>query len=121
LSVQAVSNWSVRLGTWLAGSNEYLSNASDPAYVGGSVLLEEIGTWVNNLRPSKVRITHNYIGGLDLYLVDKHNNIIAQDVSLNSGEEINIHWGAYNLDYILLDAAGEVYRVRNIEFFMGEC
>ena len=65
-----------------------------------------------------MRVTHNYIGGLDILLRDKQNNVLAEDPSLNSGEVIVINFGDYDIDNLLLDKFDEVYEVQNIEFYL---
>jgi hypothetical protein len=115
LSLQDVSNWTVEQGTWLSGSSEYRSNAP-----GGVIYLEELGTWVNNFRPLKIRITHNYVSGaLEMILKDKLSNIIAQDVSLISGEEIDINWDDYDIDNLFFLEFDTNYEIQNIEFYIG--
>jgi hypothetical protein len=113
MSLQDVSNWVVTQGTWLSGSSEYRSTA------GGSIFLEELGTWINNYRPLKIRITHNYVGGLNMILKDKEVNIIAQDPVLNSGVEIDINWDDYDIDNLFLDKFNENYEIQNIEFYLS--
>jgi hypothetical protein len=112
-SRQDVSNWTVTQGSWLPGSSEYVSDSTT-----GSIYLEELGTWVTNYRPSKIRITHNYVGGLEMILTDKNTDIIAQDVSLNSGEEIDITWGNYDMDNLFLNKFSQSYEIQNIEFYI---
>lgn len=112
LTFQDVVNWSVTQGSWLSGSAEYRSTS------GGSIFLEAIGTWINGFRPLKMRVTHNYVGGLNMILKDKGLHIIAEEPTLNSGEEIDINWGDYDLDDLFLDKFSQIYEVQNIEFFI---
>ena len=111
----------MNLGTWIPSSSEYRSDAGPPDGHGGSVYLEELGSWVINFRPLKIRVTHNYVGGLDMILRDKNGNVIAEDPSLNTGEAIDIDWDEYDIDNLLLDKFDQVYEVQNIEFFLGDC
>ena len=106
----------------MPASSEYISEEvpSSPESSIGSIRLEELGTWVNNFRPSRIRITHDYNGGLDLILRDRDLNVIAAEGSLNSGEEIDITWDDSNLFDLFLDKFDKVYRVQNIEFYV-EC
>jgi hypothetical protein len=96
----------------LSGSSEYRSTS------GGSIFLEEKGTWVNGFRPLRIRIFHNYVGGLDMILKDKGLHIIAEEPSLNSGEEISINWGDDDIDDLFLDKFSQIYEVQSIEFFI---
>lgn len=56
-----------------------------------------------------------------MILRDKQLNVIAEDPSLNTGEEIDINWDDYDIYDLLVDKFDQVYRVQNIEFFLGGC
>jgi hypothetical protein len=98
----------------------YRSDVGDGDVAGGSIRLEELGSWVNNFRPSKIRIYHNYNGGLDVILRDKDLQVIAQDGSFNNGEEISIDWNDADIYDLFFDKYDEVYEVQGIEFYV-EC
>ena len=53
-----------------------------------------------------------------MILKDKHLDIIAEEPTLNSGEEIDINWGDYDLDDLFLDKFNQIYEVQSIEFFI---
>jgi hypothetical protein len=122
VSLQDVSNWDITQGGWLAATSEYISDSVPPAPGGalGAIRLVAKGTWKNGYRPLKIRITHNYIGGLDLTIKDKNLNVIASEGSLISGEEITINWNGYDLYDLFLDKYDQVYKVQSIEF-LNEC
>lgn len=110
------TRWSPSAGSWSGSDWDSVSIPNN------QIILNELGTWVNGFRPSKIRVTHTGTSpfGYTLTLRDKNNSTIATNASYISATEVAITFGASDIDNLeLIDNVlpFAAFKITNIEFF----
>lgn len=86
--------------------------------------LSELGTWVENYRPSKIRVTFTGATNVSLVIADINGDIIAEVGNIGnyiytSGTEVELDFVTYGEDINFLGmiaANGNIFSITNIEF-----
>lgn len=121
------SDWTATggYGSWDSGNSEWDSVNFNSIFE--VVLIIELGTWVDSYRPTKVRVTFTGATNACLGLQDKNGDPIAEEGELavsytyQSLEEIDIIFGSYDIEVLLIAAAnGDTFSITNIEFYEAD-
>jgi len=106
------------VGSWDDPNQEWDSETAVIEYLG----ISEIGTWVENFRPTRFRLSFTGATGLAIGLLDANGDPIVQlgeagIYPVASEEEIEIPFGDYDIASFLL-VSDSAFSVTNIEFFV---
>jgi len=84
--------------------------------------LDELGTWVESYRPTKIRLTIAAEGGgsgpFVVALYDTNDDVLVGDADYTSLDELTITWGDYDIGYLSFEAGIGGYEITNIEFYI---
>jgi hypothetical protein len=108
------TDWSVfGKGTW--SGSQWDATTGKGGY---GVFLDQLGTWVNGYRPTKIRITHTAGVGvdIDIQLEDSNGDNIVNFVPAATGQEIDITFGSYDIMTLFMYGSANAFSVTNIEF-----
>ncbi len=120
------NSWSEHIGTgigptahtnsdWTGALDLYWDGAAWNSYAGGNSL-QEVGSWVNGYRPSKIRIDYTDVGTFNLQLFDTAFNVIASDAAYVSGTELDITFVGNDIRNIGLAGSTASLVITSIEF-----
>jgi hypothetical protein len=90
---------------------------SEGAKSGHTIWLDELGTWVEGFRPTRLRVTHTKPGTIYLRLRDAEQTGIIIITEYTSGDEIPIPFQGFDIKEIQIGTGeADPYSVTNIEF-----
>ena len=109
------SDWNPIYGTW--DGSEWDSELDEFELI----ILQELGSWASEYRPTKIRITFTDVASVALEIVDTDGNTIGSDATYSSGQELDIDFDEYalDLDYIQIVDSTTSFSITNIEFDEG--
>ena len=117
-SIFKTTNWTPRQGEWI-GNVLY-----SVIYEGSSYLTLSInGNWAKLFRPSKIRVTHSFPGGIRFQvmagLTSGSSVGIALDTNYESQEVLDLTFQGFDLQGLRFVKSSSlvIYSVSNIEFF----
>lgn len=107
------TKWTAWTGSWDSGNSEW-----DAANVGYYVVdLGTSGSWPSGFRPTKVRITHDLGGAIDMFRIqDTSSNYVVDESDYTSGTEINLSLSNDINTLYVRDTSG-AFSITNIEFY----
>lgn len=85
-----------------------------------SVSIDVAGTWHEDYRPTKVRVTYTGSDTLDIFVgdADRTSNALVGPGSYTSGEEINITWADYDIAFLsVMNFLDNPFSITNIEWY----
>ena len=81
--------------------------------------ISPIGTWAQNYRPSRIRVTYTGVALDGLMLWDTEQTVIAGalDNAFESGDSLDITWDGHDIGWITAVMPPEYLYITNIEFY----